>query len=102
MSRGLSTIQKTILALLTGTEKGKVYGNCSGGLLTKELLDELMERGILDDRRPRKHLMFTVVRACRSLVNRKLLTGTHCHDDGSGPQLTISWKYVSPTKTKDC
>jgi len=72
MSRGQSKLQREIAGLLDGSLKGQVF-HCAGGLCTAELLEELIERGTIDERVPRKAALFTIRRACRSLVKRGVL-----------------------------
>jgi len=94
MSKGLSEIQKTILGLLNGTEKGLVYRNAAGGLDTREIVEELLEREILNQNAPRKQLASTVIRACSSLVRRELIEGLYVPDANNPGRRTISWKAV--------
>ncbi len=98
MSKGLSKIQKTILGLLEGTEKGRIFACHGGSLLTSELVDELVDRGLLKEDAPRKQLMFTVVRACGSLVHRGLLEGIYESDEWG--RHTISWEASKKKQKK--
>jgi len=83
-------MQRMILGLLNGTEKPLLY-NRSDTLTTAELLAELIEHNILDDSRPRKQLMATVLRACASLQRRQLLGGVYGRNYDHGPAITVEW-----------
>jgi hypothetical protein len=81
-------MQQAICEVLRGKGR-RVYK--AGPLDTKELLAELVSRGVLDDEtRPHKHLMATVVRACWSLESRGLLSGAYVVDADDG-RTTIEW-----------
>jgi len=92
MSRGLGVLQKTILGILDGTEKALVYKNSGGGLITRELVEELIERELLNERAPRKQLASSVIRACGSLCQRGLLEGTYNTDADNPGRYTITWR----------
>lgn len=80
MGKGLSKLQWAIVGLLDGTLPRKVYGG-PGALTTDELLAELEERGIVRSDVARKTRLFTVRRACISLLDRGILEGEyvpHC------------------------
>lgn len=95
MSRGLGTIQRTILALLDGSEKHLVYSSHGSPMDTRELLDELVERGLIDSDRPHKQNMYTVVRACRSMMGRGLVIGERAINCDFPWTRTIAWSAVS-------
>jgi len=94
MGRGLSRSQRVIVALLRGGIEGRVYDDLSQGCDTAELLEELIERGLIDASAPRKQQMFTVVRACRSLERREHLEGTYVTDVDHPHCRTIRWRAV--------
>ena len=100
MSRGLSEIQKTILGLLEGTEKGRVY-KINREAITREIADELLERGLLNESAPRKQLSFTVIRACASLVRRGLVEGTYEPDCDNPGRTTVTWRASSKGLKKE-
>ena len=89
MSRGLSKIQRVVLGLLDGTERGMVYQSTTA-LDTGEMLDELVERGMVKDGN-RKLAMFTVRRACDSLLSRGLISGKNVFDSNNPGRRTICW-----------
>jgi hypothetical protein len=91
MGRGLSTSQRVILALLRGDEEGVVYVGLDRGCDTAELVEELGERGLVHERAPRKQQMFTVVRACRSLERRGLVSGEYVTDVEHPQCRTLHW-----------
>lgn len=90
MSKGLSKMQRRIHGLLSGTESPVFYSS-SNKLTTAEILDELIEYGMLDGSRPRKQLMATVLRACDSLCRRELVEGVYGRDVERGPAITVTW-----------
>jgi hypothetical protein len=91
MGRGLSSTQRLIVALLRGDEPGLVYEGLDGGCDTTEILEELVERGLVRPTAPRKQQMFTIVRACRSLERRGLVAGTYVTDADHPHCRTIRW-----------
>jgi hypothetical protein len=93
MTRGLSRAQVVILGLLNRTERPRLFS--SGGILdTSELLEELIARDLLREDSPRKQQMYTVVRACRSLVRRGLIEGQYVPDMNNPGRRTISWRAI--------
>lgn len=91
MSKGLGRIQRTIVGLLDGSLKRKLF--CGGGrLTTSELLAELQERGVIRDDVPRKVALFTVRRACHALVQPELLEGEYEIDVDFPWAETIRWR----------
>ncbi len=92
MSRGLGKVQRTILAILRGEQPTRCYALGCGEFVTSELLEELIEADVLDGGRPQKHLMATVVRACRGLVDRDLLAGVRTFDAKYPWANTITWR----------
>jgi len=72
MSKGLSKLQQEIVGLLGGSIRREVFRG-SGALTTGELLEELQCRGVVRDDAPKKIAMFTVRRACNSLLQRGLV-----------------------------
>jgi len=97
MSRGLGKIQAHIVRILSGTVRRKVYAG-RGPLLTKELMAELIEAGLMRDatttteRRISRH---AVVRACRGLVLRGVVEGRYRADCDNGA-MSIEWEAVRP------
>jgi hypothetical protein len=75
MSRGLSRLQQGILDLMTGEARPKVYAS-PDSLETGELLEEMTACGFISGRE-RKQALFTIRRACISLVRRGLLEGKY-------------------------
>ena len=91
MGRGLSKQQTVILGLLRGTERSKVYAK-SREFTTAELLDELAARDFVNDDAPRRHQIFTVRRACDSLLNRGLVEAEYTHVEPYIWARILSWK----------
>ncbi len=91
MSRGLSKRQALILGLLTGTEHVRSFA-CGGALTTAQLVEALIEREMLSATISRKQQIWTVRRACISLLNRGLVEGTYTRVDPYVWARTISWK----------
>ena len=91
MSKGPGRIQQTVLAILRGQERTRVYSN-GVELTTAELLDELEERELVDCRRPRKQKMAAVFRSCVGLVNRGLVSGRYIADMDNAGRTTVSWQ----------
>ena len=73
-------LQRAIVGLLDGTLERQVYAG-GGGLATNEFLEELQARGLVKEGIPRKTAMFTVRRACHSLLDRGILEGEYIIDD---------------------
>jgi hypothetical protein len=90
MSRGLGKLQRTILGLLRGTERGEVYRN-SGSLTTRELVEELRTREMLNDAKPEKQHLAAVRRACDGLARQGLLGGVYHRDDPFVGAYMITW-----------
>ncbi len=90
MSRGLSKLQRAIVGLLDGTIKLRIFSG-SGALTTSELLEELRERGLVREDIPRKTAMFTVRRACLSLLERDILEGEYVIDVDHPWARVASW-----------
>jgi hypothetical protein len=83
-----------IAGLLDGTLPGVVYGHTEEGCDTAELLEELIERELVNPLAPRKQQMFTVVRACRSLERRGLIEGESVVDADHPHCRTLHWTAV--------
>lgn len=64
---------------------------------TGELLAELAERRLLDEHRPRKQLMATIVRACWSLQIRGLVSGVRVPKAEHIGRETIRWSLAHGT-----
>ena len=96
MSKGLGKTQRVIHDLLSGARSGQVYSSCSNGLDTKELLEELAEAEFISEGMPRKQQMATVVRACRGLVQRGLVSGKYVPDGDNAGRTTVHWKIARP------
>jgi hypothetical protein len=92
MSRGLSLIQRTIVAMLEGRERLREFASGSLELTTNELLEELEARDLVKWDRPRKQRMATVFRACRSLVTRGVIVGTRVPDCDNPGRHTVCWR----------
>lgn len=80
MSKGISKTQAVILGLLRGTEKKQVYRGVGGPMDTAEIAAELEERQLLNYDQPRKLRLFTVRRACDSLLRRGLIESRYILD----------------------
>ena len=91
MSRGLGKLQHSIVGLLDGTLKRQVFSS-GGGLTTSELLEELQVRGLVKEGTSRKIAMFTVRRACHSLLNRGILEGEYVMDCDYPWAEVVSWR----------
>jgi hypothetical protein len=91
MSRGISKLQRTIIGLLDGSLNSRVY-RAGGVFITRELLEELREAGVMSEEQSRKSAMDTVLRACHSLVRRGLLVGERTIDTDDCRLTTISWQ----------
>ena len=76
--------------LLSGDRAGQVYATASE-LDTSEIVDELIEAGFISDEMPRKQQMATVLRACRGLVKRELITGKYVPDGNNVGRTTVQW-----------
>jgi hypothetical protein len=87
-------MQTTILGLLRGTERRRCYSGSGGALLTRELLDELEERELIDSGN-RKTALFSVRRACRSLAARGFIDGKYEVDDDNPDVSSIAWSIKS-------
>jgi hypothetical protein len=92
MSRGLSKLQRAIIGLLDGTVPRAVYGR--GALTTSELLEELVCRGLVPPERPRKIAMYTIRRACISLLDRGIVTGEYVVHDPCAWTDVLSWRIA--------
>ena len=99
MSKGLSKLQRAIVGLLDGTLEHKVYTS-GGALATNELLEELQARGLVKEDIPRKIAMFTVRRACHSLLNRGILEGEYCIDCNYPWAEVATWRLIKQKKPK--
>lgn len=98
MSKGLSKLQRHVVGLLDGSIKHTIYSGGKGSeLTTRELLEELVEAGLLPEGRDRKQAMFTVRRACMSLLRRDLLTGRYAWDCDNVGRRIATWK-TAPAK----
>lgn len=91
MSRGLSRLQRGIYDLLAGKRRGLVYGS-GGPLTTSELVEELIEAGLLADDIPQEQATFTVRRSCYGLVQRGLLKGAPSSHGEHAWIKTITWR----------
>jgi hypothetical protein len=98
MSKGLGKLQKTILGLLDGSLPLQCYRS-SGALTTRELFDELAERGTTSLDTPRKTAMSATRRACLSLLDRGHIEGEYTIDfDYPGARIA-SWRLATRAKT---
>lgn len=91
----LSGMQRTILDVLEGRERGRLFGSARA-LDTDELLEELGARGLVKADR-RKLAMFTVRRAAMALYRRGLIAAKYvpcCEHPG---RRTINWTAKEPT-----
>ena len=94
MSRGLGKLQRDILGLLRGEIPAKVYGSMFTGAITRELLDEIRERGHLQAL-DNKAAASAIRRACDGLVRRGLIDGEWTNDCDAIHLKTITWKSRS-------
>ena len=92
MSKGLSKRQQVILGILGGSIRSQCYAS-GDELTTGELVEELESGGHLDRETNRKQRLFTVRRACDSLLSRGLLKGKTVLCDPYSVD-TISWSAV--------
>lgn len=99
MSKGLGKLQRVIFDLLSGKRKGQVYSSSSAGLCTSELLEELLEAGFVSDGMPRMQQMASVLRACRGLVNRGMISGKYTPDCDNPGRTTVQWEGNCPPRT---
>jgi hypothetical protein len=97
MGKGLSKQQTVILGLLRGTEKGLRYTS-GGELTTAELADELCEREMFSENAPRRQRLFTVRRACDSLLSRGMIEGSYTIAQPYTWARVISWKATAVGK----
>jgi hypothetical protein len=97
MSKGLGRLQRSIVGLLEGTLSRRVFAG-SGPLTTDELLAELEERGLVRAETSRKVRLFTVRRACISLLDRGVLEGEYILHPEYPWARVLSW---SVAKRKD-
>jgi hypothetical protein len=87
-------MQQAIIGLLDGTVKRQSCSGC-GELTTDELLEELRELGFIREDVPRKHALFTVRRACTSLLERSILEGEYmAHPDYPWANVLL-WKLTA-------
>ena len=98
MSKGLGKLQRVIFDLLSGSRKGQVYSS-SSALDTSELLDELVAAGFISDGMPRMQQMASVLRACRGLVKRDMISGKYGPDCNNAGRTTIQWEGNCPRRT---
>jgi hypothetical protein len=96
MSKGLSKLQKAIVGLLDGTIKHEVYSGKT--LSTRELLEELIEHDEISRDSNHKTAMFTVRRACLSLLNRDILQGEYIIDCDYPWAKTACWTLIGQNK----
>lgn len=89
----LSKIQRVILGLLTGSERGLVF-RTGGSLTTGELLEELQARGLMTPQW-RKIGMFTVRRAALALYHRGLISAHYVSDCDHPRNQTVSFSRKS-------
>ncbi len=85
-------MQRTIVGLFEGSVHARVFANVTAGMDTSEILEELIAHDALDDARPRKQLMATVVRACTSLIGRGLVEGHYVADANNPGRQTLTWR----------
>jgi hypothetical protein len=100
MSKGISKLQKQILGLLDGSIRHQVF-NEGDALTTAELLEELQTSGTLNEEQNHKYAMFTIRRACRSLVARGILQGDCEPDFDNVGRRAATWSSVSKAKPAD-
>jgi hypothetical protein len=92
MSKGLSTLQRRILGLLDGSIPHKVF--TPGTLTTAQLRAELIQADLMSSDQERKLAMFTIRRACRSLVHRAYITCTYEIDNDNPGRRVATWTSV--------
>lgn len=92
MSRGISRLQRTIVGILDGSLRRKAYS--PGPLDTRELVEELRAQGAMSDEKPQRQAMATVVRACRNLIGRGLVSGRRVPRIDLIGRITICWSAV--------
>ena len=97
MSKGLSKLQKTILGLLDNSLPGSCY-RWSGTLTTRELLHELIIRGMISRDSPKKSAMATIRRACMSLLERGHIEGEYDIDSDYPWATIVSWRLATRNK----
>jgi len=97
MSRGLSKLQRAIVGLLVGTLERQVFSS-GGGLTTSELLEELQARGLVKEGISRKIAMFTVRRACHSLLDRGIVEGEYVIDCNHPWAQVACWRLSKQKK----
>jgi hypothetical protein len=93
MSKGIGKLQKTILGLLDGSLQLQCY-HSSGALTTRELFDELVERGTISLDAPRKTAMSAIRRACLSLLDRGHIEGEYEIDNDYPWARIASWRLT--------
>lgn len=86
-------MQRAIVGLLDGTQRRQVYAG-AGPLQTSELLEELLACEAIADGKPWKQAMFTVRRACVSLVRRAMIEGEYIPDADNPGRETIQWAAI--------
>lgn len=94
MSKGLSKLQKAIVGLLDGSIKSRLYRG-GGALDTREILEALMDSGEMSSDTNHKSAMFTVRRACLSLLNRGIIKGEYVIDCDYPWAKTASWTFIN-------
>jgi hypothetical protein len=97
MSKGLSKLQKAIVGMLDGSIKHDVYSS-GNTLTTRELLEELIAHDEMPSDANHKSAMFTVRRACLSLLNRDILQGEYMIDCDYPWAITASWTLIDRNK----
>jgi len=93
MSKGISKLQRAIKGILEGTVQRRVYSGGPGEMITAELVDEMVEAGLVKeatDKASKRAAMFTVWRACDSLCRRGLIGAGWGFTDGG--DRTVTWK----------
>ncbi|MGA2797774.1 MAG: hypothetical protein ABSE63_09360 [Thermoguttaceae bacterium] len=93
MSKGLSKLQKDIVGLLDGSLKRMVYSP-GDSLTTRELLEELIEHDEMSSDTNHKVAMFTVRRACLSLLSRDIIKGEYGIDCDYPWAKIASWTII--------
>jgi len=88
----LGKLQSRILGILNGSAPTK-YAAGGQELTTAELLEELVYAGLLSRYAIRSAQFVTVRRACQTLAQRKLISGS-CPTEAESPHRTEAWSIV--------
>lgn len=101
MGKGLSLLQEVIVGLLDGSIPRREF-SASGGLITRELVEELTAAGLLSDSMSKRQATFTVRRACTALLRRGKLAGEYDRLYTPPFSRTIIWSACSaPESTQE-